>query len=170
MRLLHALCQGIINFIPTPHNISALLLSICMEMDTFAISIHVPLNISIMEESVLKQSRATYLKSATHLIEGYLVLTEQRLVYSGTQARVQFDHGAVGNVIRDKMEKAMGYDVQKEQIIFDIPLADVTHGLKRYGFSKRLVLTDKQGNEFKLMLKKSERNEWPEAIEQARKG
>jgi hypothetical protein len=124
-----------------------------------------------MEEVVLKEAKAQFFKSATNMIEGYLILTNKRIVYSGTQARVKFNHGAMGNVIRDQMEKAMGYDHQEEQTIFDIPLAEVSHGFKRFGLSKRLVISDAQQNEYKLMLNiaKSERDEWPAAIDEAKK-
>lgn len=125
-----------------------------------------------MEEILIKESKAQYHKSALNMIEGYLILTNKRIVYSGKQARVHFDHGALGNVIRDGMEKAMGYDKQEEESIFDIPLSEVSHSFKRFGLSKRLVITDKNNNEFKLMLivKKAERDEWPEAIDLAKKG
>ena len=125
-----------------------------------------------MEEIVIKEAQAQYLKSAVKLIDGYLILTNKRIIYSGTQARVQFDHGVIGNIVRDKMEKAMGYDTKKEENIFDIPLSDVNHKIERYGFSKRLVISDKQNVEYKLMLmvKKAERDEWPNAIDSAKKG
>ena len=125
-----------------------------------------------MEEKVIKEAQAQYLKSAVKLIDGYLILTNKRIIYSGTQARVKFNHGALGNVVRDKMEQAMGYGNQEEENIFDIPLAEVNHQFKRYGFSKRLVITDKQNVEYKLMLmvKKAERDEWPKAIEDAKTG
>lgn len=125
-----------------------------------------------MEEKVIKEAKAQFFKSATNMIEGFLILTNKRILYSGTQARVKFNHGAVGNIIRDKMEKAMGYDSQEEETIFDIPLSDVDHKFKRFGLSKRLVISDKQNNEYKLMLnvKKAERDEWPNAIDDAKKG
>ena len=124
-----------------------------------------------MEEIVLKEAKAQYLKSAINMLEGYLILTNKRILYSGTQARVRFNHGAVGNMLRDQMESAMGYDQQEEEHIFNIPLADVHGELKRFGLSKRLVLKDNQNNEFKLMLYigKAERNEWPDAINNAKK-
>jgi len=125
-----------------------------------------------MEEIVIKEVQAQFLKSAVNLINGFLILTNKRIIYSGTQARVKFNHGALGNVVRDKMEKAMGYDINEEETIFDIPLADVNHKFKRYGFSKRLVISDKQNVEYKLMLmvKKVERDEWPAAIDNAKRG
>jgi hypothetical protein len=125
-----------------------------------------------MEEKVIKEVQAQYLKSAVKLIDGYLILTNKRIIYSGTQVRVKFDHGVVGNIVRDKMEKVMGFDIQEEEIIFDIPLSDVNSKFKRYGFSKRLVISDKQNIEYKLMLmvKKAERDEWPNAIENAKSG
>lgn len=124
-----------------------------------------------MEEIVIKEAKAQYLKSAINMLEGYLILTNKRILYSGTQARVRFNHGAVGNMLRDQMESAMGYDQQEEEHIFNIPLADVQGELKRFGLSKRLVLKDNQNNEFKLMLYvgKAERNEWPDAINNAKK-
>jgi hypothetical protein len=123
-----------------------------------------------MEEIVIKEAKAQYLKSAINMLEGYLILTNKRILYSGTQARVRFNHGAVGNMLRDQMESAMGYDQQEEEHIFNIPLADVQGELKRFGLSKRLVLKDNQNNEFKLMLYvgKAERNEWPDAINNAK--
>ncbi len=124
-----------------------------------------------MEEIVIKEAKAQYLKSAINMLEGYLILTNKRILYSGTQARVRFNHGAVGNMLRDQMESAMGYDQQEEEHIFNIPLSDVQGELKRFGLSKRLVLKDNQNNEFKLMLYvgKAERNEWPDAINNAKK-
>lgn len=124
-----------------------------------------------MEEIVIKEAKAQYLKSAINMLEGYLILTNKRILYSGTQARVRFNHGAVGNMLRDQMESAMGYDQQEEEHIFNIPLADVHGELKRFGLSKRLVLKDNLNNEFKLMLYvgKAERNEWPDAINNAKK-
>lgn len=123
-----------------------------------------------MEEQIIKEAKAQYFKSATSMIEGFLILTNKRIVYSGTQARVKFNHGAAGNIIRDKMEKAMGYDTIEEEHIFDIPLSDMNHTFKRFGFSRRLVISDKDDHEYKLMLniKKSERDEWPEAIDNAK--
>lgn len=125
---------------------------------------------SKMEEKVIKEAKAQYFKSATNMIEGYLILTNKRVLYSGTQARIKFNHGAVGNIIRDKMESAMGYDKQEEENIFDLPLSDIKCHLKRFGFSKRLVIIDNLNNEYKLILnvKKAERDEWPGAIENAK--
>ena len=125
-----------------------------------------------MEEKVIKEAKAGYFKSAINMLEGYLILTNKRIIYSGTQARIKFDHGAVGNIIRDKMEKAMGYDKQEEENIFDIPIAEVQHSLKRFGFSKRLILKDNQNNEYSLslMVKKAERDEWLTAIDEVKKG
>lgn len=122
-----------------------------------------------MEEQIIKESEAQYFKSATVVLKGSLILTSQRVMYSGTQERIKMNHGVVGNVIRDKVESSMGYDNPAEQAIFDIPISEVAHGLKRFGLSKRLVLTDADGNEFKLVLKKSEREEWPDAIDNAKK-
>lgn len=124
-----------------------------------------------MEETVIKEAKAQYFKSATNMLEGYLILTNKSVLYSGTQARVKFNHGAVGNIIRDQMESALGYDKQEEEYIFDLPLSDVSCHLKRFGLSKRLVIMDKHNNEYKLMLhvKKAERDEWPNAIENAKK-
>jgi hypothetical protein len=124
-----------------------------------------------MDEILIKEAPAQYYKSVTSLIQGFLILTNKRIFYSGTQARVKFDHGAVGNILRDKMEKAMGYDTQEEEYIFDIPLADAGHSFKRFGLSKRLVITDKNNNEYKLMLTvgKAERDTWPAAIDAAKK-
>lgn len=125
-----------------------------------------------MEEKVIKEAQAQYLKSAVNLIDGFLILTNKRIFYSGSQARVKLNHGALGNVVRDKMEQAMGYDTQEEENIFDIPLTDVNHAFKRFGLSKRLVITDKQNIEYKLMLmvKKAERDEWTKAIDDAKAG
>lgn len=123
-----------------------------------------------MEEKVIKESKGAYFKSATNMLEGYLVLTNERIMFSGTQARVKLNHGLVGNVIRDKMEKGMGYDSPEEELIFDMPISEVEPGLKRFGLSKRLVLKDKSGNEFKIMINgKAERDEWPGIIENAKK-
>jgi hypothetical protein len=123
-----------------------------------------------MEEQIIKEGEAHYFKSATHLVEGSLVLTNKRLIYSGTQARVQLNHGALGNIIRDKMETAMGYDNPEEQHIFDIPINEVNHSLKRFGLSKLFLITDGQNNQYKVAVKKSERDEWSNSIDKAKKG
>lgn len=124
-----------------------------------------------MEEKIVKEVKAQYFKSAVNMIEGYLILTNKRILYSGVQARVKFNHGALGNVLRDKMENAMGYGSNEEEAIFDIPLSEVSHRLKRFGFSKRLVISDRQNNEYKLLLhgKKQERDEWVQVIEAAKR-
>lgn len=123
-----------------------------------------------MEEYIIKEVKASYLKTATNMLEGYLTLTNKRIFYSGTQARIRMNHGAIGNIIRDKMETAMGYDNPEEEHIFDLPLTNLNCSLKRFGFSKRVVLSDQQGNEFKLMVheKKAERDQWPAIIEKAK--
>lgn len=125
-----------------------------------------------MEERILKEVKAGYFKSAINMLEGYLILTNERMIYSGTQARVKLNHGAMGNMLRDKMEKSMGYDDLDEETIFDIPLSEVQHSLKRFGLSKRLVLKDKLNNEYSLslMVKKAERDEWIKAIDEAKSG
>ncbi|MCG8573635.1 MAG: hypothetical protein MI810_02030 [Flavobacteriales bacterium] len=123
-----------------------------------------------MEEQIIKQSEASYFKSATKVLKGYVTLTEKRIIYSGIQERAQMNHGVVGNVIRDKMEKAMGYGNEQEELIFDLPLAQVEAELKRYGLSKRLLIRDSDGKEFKLTIwgKKAERESWPGAINDAK--
>lgn len=123
-----------------------------------------------MEEKVIKEDKAGYFKSAINMLEGYLILTDKRIIYSGTQARIKLNHGAAGNILRDKMEKAMGYDNLEEENVFDIPISEVQHTLKRFGLSKRLVLKDKLNNEYSLslMVKKAERDEWMKAIDQAK--
>ncbi len=116
-----------------------------------------------MEEKILKQSEAEYFKSATNLIKGYIVMTDQRVIFYGSQSKMKFNHGTVGNLIRDKMEKAMGQDKDNEEFIFNIPKDEVSFGLKRFGFSKRLVVSDKSGNEYKLTIyNKKDRNSWVE--------
>ncbi|PKP05075.1 MAG: hypothetical protein CVU11_01380 [Bacteroidetes bacterium HGW-Bacteroidetes-6] len=122
-----------------------------------------------MEENVIKNTEAAYFESVTKMFTGNLVLTSNRVLFVGEHARVQFDHGVIGNVIRDKMEKAMGYDKPDEYVI-NIPLIELQHELKRYGFSKRLVLRDKAGKTYSIQInKKAERDLWPEAIENAKK-
>lgn len=123
-----------------------------------------------MEEQIIKESVANYFKSATNMLEGSLILTNKRLAYSGTQARLKMNHGAMGNIIRDKMEKAMGYDNPEEQYIFDIPINEVNYSLKRFGLSKLFLITDGQNNQYKIALKKSERDEWSTLIDNAKKG
>lgn len=124
-----------------------------------------------MEEKIVKESQASYFKSATHVMTGALIMTSDSIRYSGTQDRLKMDHGALGNKVRDKLEAKMGYDNPEEQFIFDIPLADFQYELKRFGLSKRLIITDKEGTVFKLTIpNKAERNEWPEAIDNAKKG
>ncbi len=124
-----------------------------------------------MEETILRQSQAGYFQSAVKVLLGDVVLTNKRVFYSGTQERVKLNHGAVGNIIRDKMESAMGYDNLQEDLIFDIPLSEVSASLKRFGLSKRLLLTDANGKQFSLQINnKADRNEWVEAVEKAKKG
>lgn len=122
-----------------------------------------------MEEKVLKQANAQFYKSATSMIEGSLVLTNKRIFFSGTQARVQLGYGEAGQAIQGRLEDLFGID-RSEQFIFDIPVSEVSPSMKRFGLSKRLVITDGAQNEYKLMLqvKKAERDEWPAAIEAAR--
>jgi hypothetical protein len=122
-----------------------------------------------MEEQEIKRSEAMYFKSAAVVLKGQLIMTNKRISYAGTQERLQMNHGAVGNIIRDKIEDKLGYSNLQEEAIFSIPLLEVKSGMKRFGFSKRLVLTDISGNEYKLTIKKSERDEWPAAIEKARR-
>jgi hypothetical protein len=123
-----------------------------------------------MEEKIIKQTEAMYFKSATKVLKGNLVLTDKRIMYSGKIDRLQVDQGVLGNIVRDKVEKKMGYANPEEEQIFDIPISEVQHALKKYGFSKRLVITDKEGAEFKLTIaKKAERAEWPIAIDDAKK-
>lgn len=124
-----------------------------------------------MEEIILKEAEANYLKSAVNMLQGYLVLTNKRIYYSGVQVRVKFNHGAIGNIIRDKMEEKLGYNNPKEEAVFDIPISEVQHRLKRFLFSKRLVLKDKTNTEYQLMLvaKNTELNVWQQAIDEAKK-
>lgn len=123
-----------------------------------------------MEEKIIMQSKANYFQSATKMLEGYLTLTDKRITYSGTQDRIQLNHGLIGNAIRDKVEKAMGYDEQKEEFIFDLPADQVTPSLKRFGFGKKLILACADGKEFKLLIhSKKERDEWPQKIEDAKR-
>lgn len=123
-----------------------------------------------MQETILRQSEAGYYPSALKVLLGDIVLTNKRIYYSGTQQRVKMNHGAAGNILRDKLETAMGYDNIREEPVFDIPLSEVTATLKRFGLSKRLLLTDKSGNHYKLQINnKAARNEWPAAIDQAKK-
>jgi hypothetical protein len=124
-----------------------------------------------MEEKMILEAPAQYFKSATHMKEGHLSLTNRRVLYLGAQARVKFNHGALGNVIRDKMEEAMGYGNAEEECAFDIPLAEVQHRFKRFGLSKRFVIGDGKGNEYSLMLNvgKAVRDSWPAAIDDAKK-
>ena len=111
--------------------------------------------LNIMEEKVIKESEAQFFKSATKVLEGFLVMSTNRIVYYGKQARMKFDHGVLGNVVQKKMESAMGYGNPQEEFIFDIPLQEVSHGMKRFGFSKRLVISDSNGNEYKLIIKQA---------------
>ena len=122
-----------------------------------------------MEEQVIKQSEAMYFKSATVVLKGQLIMTDKRLSYSGIQDRMQMNHGAIGNIVRDKLEEKMGYNDLPEHVIFDLPLIEVTPSLKRFGFSKRLVINDIEGNEYKLTIAKKERDGWLDAIEKARR-
>jgi len=124
-----------------------------------------------VEEQIIKEVEAAYFKSATNMLKGNLTLTNKRIYYSGEQERLKVNHGLIGNVVRDKMESAMGYDKKEEEFIFDIPLGDATAELKRFGLSKRLLIRNKSGEEFKLMLtaKKDERDSWPGIIENAKK-
>ncbi len=120
-----------------------------------------------MEEKIIRQSEAGYFKSATKLFNGYLILTDTRISFMGEHARIKMNHGALGNIVRDKVEKKMGYD-QPEQCQIDILLSELKYEVKRFGFTKRLILTDKDGQVYKTQItKKSERAEWPDLIEQA---
>lgn len=97
-----------------------------------------------MEEKIIKKSEAEYFKSATNLIKGYLVMTNKRLLYYGEQARMQFNHGVIENV---------------------------NHELRRFGFSKRLVISDGNGNEYKLTIfNKADRNSWSGEIDRVKSG
>jgi len=121
-----------------------------------------------MEEKIVKSSQAAYFQSALKMFNGNLILTDKRILFQGEHARVKFDHGAVGNIIRDKMEKAMGYD-EPEEFVFEIPVAEAQHELRRFGFSKRLILKNKSGQEYNIQInKKTERDEWPAAIDNAK--
>lgn len=121
-----------------------------------------------MEETVLYKSQAAYFKSATKMFNGELVLTNNRVVFTGEHARIQMNHGLVGNVIRDKMEKAMGYDTPEESLI-NIPIGEIKYALKRFGLSKRLILEDKEGQVYKIQINdKSVRDGWPSAIDSAK--
>lgn len=124
-----------------------------------------------MEEKIIRETEAFYFESALKLIEGYLVLTNKRIFYSGKQMKVKFNHGAIGNIVRDKMAEAMGYGEPEEEHIFEFPLAEITPSLKRQGFGKRLVITDKNNHEFKLTLRvpKAELNQWVSYIDEAKK-
>lgn len=118
-----------------------------------------------MEEKIIKTSQAAYFQSVTKMFNGDLILTSTRILFQGEHARIKFDHGVAGNIIRDKMEKAMGYD-QPEELVFEIPVEEAGYELRRFGFSKRLVLKDKAGKEYSIQIgKKTERDEWPAAIE-----
>jgi hypothetical protein len=123
-----------------------------------------------MEEKFIKQSEAMYFKSSTKVLKGNLTLTDKRITYAGIHERLKVNHGVLGNVVRDKLEKKMGYDNPQEELIFDIPISEAVPSLRKYGFSKRLIITDKEGTEFKLTLyTKAERAEWPVAINEAKK-
>lgn len=121
-----------------------------------------------MEEKIIKEAKAGYFKSATKLYNGTLILTDKRILFSGEHARLQVNHGLVGNMVRNKLEKTMGYDKADESLI-EIPLADVQHQLKRFGFTKRLVLKDGSGQIYNLqLLNRKEQPEWQDAIDSAR--
>jgi len=121
-----------------------------------------------MEEKIIKSSQAAYFQSVAKMFNGNLILTDKRILFQGEHARIKFDHGAVGNIIRDKMEKAMGYD-EPEEFVFEIPVAEAQQELRRFGFSKRLILKDRTGHEFSIQIgKKAERDEWPAAIDNAK--
>lgn len=118
-----------------------------------------------MAEKIIKESAADYLKSLTHLIKGTVILTNRRVFFFGEHARLKFDHGAIGNMIRDKMEQSMGHTNAEDDYVFDIPLQKAQSSLKRFGLSKRLAISDGQGNEYKLIINdKDLRNSWPDAI------
>ncbi|MDG1477387.1 MAG: hypothetical protein P8Q14_09590 [Vicingaceae bacterium] len=122
-----------------------------------------------MEDQIVKKSEAMYFKSATVVLKGDLIMTDKRISYSGVQDRMQMNHGAVGNIVRDKIEEKMGYNDLPNETIFDLPLIEVTPSLKRFGFSKRLVITDIEGNDYKLTIDKKERDSWLDAIEKGRR-
>lgn len=121
-----------------------------------------------MEEKILHKSEVAYFQSATKMFTGDLILTDARVYFIGEHARIKMNHGVVGNKIRDKMEKAMGYDTPEESMI-NIPLTEIRHELKRFGLSKRLILEDKEGQKFKIQINnKADRDSWPSAIENAK--
>jgi hypothetical protein len=123
-----------------------------------------------MEDTIIMTSEALYFRSVTEVLKGDLVLTNKRITYSGIQERLQTNHGLVGNAVKDKLEKKLGYDNLPEHQIFDIALDQMKYELKRFGLSKRLIITDKNGNIFKMTIqKKSERNEWPNKIDNAKR-
>jgi|GEM_PF-1588115 len=124
-----------------------------------------------MSETILKRTEADYQASLTKVLKGDLILTRERLMYAGEQQRMQFDHGVIGNAIQDKMKAMAGHDQATVEHVFNLPVADVSARLKRYGFSKRLVITDAEGTEYRLFIwDKKERNAWVQAIQDAREG
>ena len=122
-----------------------------------------------MEEKILKESDGQYFQTASKLLEGKLVLTNKRVLFSGVLHRSQLNHGVVGNVIKDKLEKKMGYSNTDDQLVFSIPLNDASVTMKG-GMFKKLIFSDKQGNSWKIInVKKAERVEWPSNVEDAKK-
>lgn len=120
-----------------------------------------------MEENIIIKSEAAYFQSAVKMFTGDLVLTNNRIVFTGEHARLKMNHGLLGNVIRDQVEKKLGYDKAEEYMI-NIPIAEVSYEFKRFGFTKRLILRDKKGQLFKIQIaKKADRNAWPSAINDA---
>lgn len=122
-----------------------------------------------MEEIVLKESDGQYFQSASKLLEGKLILTNKRVLFSGVLHRSQMSHGLVGNVIKDQLEKKMGYADTDEKQVFSIPLKDAKVEMKG-GMFKKLIFSDASGNSWKVInVKKAERVEWPSNVEDAKK-
>lgn len=103
-----------------------------------------------MEETIVLQANSGYFEKPTKLYNGELVLTNKRILFSGEHERVKYDYG-IGNQVVKKMEDVLGYNKGIEHLI-EIPVQEVTAELKRFGFTKRLILKDSQGKVYKLQL------------------
>lgn len=121
-----------------------------------------------MEENIIKESEAIYLESSVKMFKGNLVLTDQRIIFTGEHERIKLNHGILGNVVRDKLEKKMGYD-KPEESVFDLSLSGIDCALKKFLFAKNIIITDKTGKTYKVQIvKKADTEDWVEAINKSK--
>ncbi len=116
-----------------------------------------------MEETLIRSEEANYLPGVKMII-GTLMLTNQRLLFSGTQFHIKEEEGT----IMYHFDKALNINQFSEEEYINLPLNGVTCEIKRHGLTKVVLVTDPEGNRYKLAVKKSQRQEWVDAISNAR--